>query len=217
MKKDEQEKSSQKNLFEGIDDKEKQKEIDRLLKVSKEAEEFFQLIKEEEDRKSIFYNEVNEIVMKILRQLIEDRRSHYDDELNEIKVQDEKTKERQIGQKIKLSSDQTIKKKPKLRPEKLKKKKKVPELSSNESSSENGEFERKKTSGKGKLRPGQKAKSSKPLNLSDPFFKININAKDWDNLSNFICKQCQYLAKDIATLKSHQLFNHQFVKVGQKR
>ena len=97
MKKDEQEKSSQKNLFEGIDDKEKQKEIDRLLKVSKEAEEFFQLIKEEEDRKSIFYNEVNEIVMKILRQLIEDRRSHYDDELNEIKVQDEKTEERQIG------------------------------------------------------------------------------------------------------------------------
>ena len=40
--------------------------------------------------------------MKILRQLIEDRRSHYDDELNEIKVQDEKTKERQIGQKIKF-------------------------------------------------------------------------------------------------------------------
>ena len=36
--------------------------------------------------------------MKILYQLIED----YDNELNEIKVQDEKTKERQIGQKIKF-------------------------------------------------------------------------------------------------------------------
>ena len=36
--------------------------------------------------------------MKILCQLIED----YDNELNEIKVQDEKTKERQIGQKIKF-------------------------------------------------------------------------------------------------------------------
>ena len=95
--------------------------------------------------------------------------------------------------------------------------KKVLELSSNESSSENEEIERKNTSGKGKLRPGQKAKSSKPCNLSDAFFKVNINAKDSDTLTNFICKQCKFIAKDSPTLESHQLFNHQSVKLGQKK
>ena len=117
----------------------------------------------------------------------------------------------------KSSSDQTIKKKPKLSPEKLKKKKKVPESSPNESNSENGGNERKKASGKGKLRPGQKPISSKPLNLSNVTFKVNINAKDSDNLSKFTCKKCHYLAKDNATLKSHQLFHHQLVKLGQKK
>ena len=89
-KKDEQE-ESRKKLFEGI---EKQEQIERALKASKEIEEFCQLMKEEEDRRSHFYNELNEIERQIL-------------ESDEIKVQAEKTTERKIGQKIKRSSDQT--------------------------------------------------------------------------------------------------------------
>ena len=75
--------------------------------------------------------------------------------------------------------------------------KKVLESSSNESSSENEEIERRNTSGKDKLRPRQKAKSCKP-----------------DTLTNLIWKQCKFIAKDSPTLESHQLSNHQPVKLG---
>ena len=95
--------------------------------------------------------------------------------------------------------------------------KKVLEPFSNESSTKNEEIERKNIYGKGKLRPDQKAKSSKRFNPSNASFKVNINAKDLDTLTNFICKQCKFIAKDSPTLESHQLFNHQSVKLGQKK
>ena len=63
--------------------------------------------------------------------------------------------------------------------------------------------------------PGKRLNPPNHLIFCDAAFKVNINAKDSDNLSKFTCKKCHYLAKDNATLKSHQLFHHQLVSVGQ--
>ena len=162
-------------VFQSIDEIKKQEAVDRLLKVSNEAEEFCQVV-----------NEINV----------------YDNKVNEIKVQNEITKKGRIFQEIKLTSDQIIKKKSKISGKK--KMKKVLESFSNESSSKNEEIKRKNIYGKGKLRPDQKSKSSKQSNHSNA-------------LTNFICNQCKFIAIDSPTLESHQLFNHQPVKLGQKK
>ena len=74
-------------VFQSIDEIKKQEAVDRLLKVSNEAEEFCQVV-----------NEINV----------------YDNKVNEIKVQNEITKKGRIFQEIKLTSDQIIKKKSKI-------------------------------------------------------------------------------------------------------
>ena len=74
-------------VFQSIDEIKKQEAVDRLLKVSNEAEELCQVV-----------NEINV----------------YDNKVNEIKVQNEITKKGRIFQEIKLTSDQIIKKKSKI-------------------------------------------------------------------------------------------------------
>ena len=133
-------------VFQSIDEIKKQEAVDRLLKVSNEAEEFCQVV-----------NEINV----------------YDNKVNEIKVQNEITKKGRIFQEIKLTSDQIIKKKSKISGKK--KMKKVLESFSNESSSKNEEIKRKNIYGKGKLRPDQKSKSSKQSNHSNALTNFICN------------------------------------------
>ena len=133
-------------VFQSIDEIKKQEAVDRLLKVSNEAEELCQVV-----------NEINV----------------YDNKVNEIKVQNEITKKGRIFQEIKLTSDQIIKKKSKISGKK--KMKKVLESFSNESSSKNEEIKRKNIYGEGKLRPDQKSKSSKQSNHSNALTNFICN------------------------------------------
>ena len=46
--------------------------------------------------------------------------------------------------------------------------------------------------------------------------KVHVNSKHSDQFNKIPCKNCDYSAKDIEILKSHNFFHHKMILVGQE-